>query len=93
MHKSPWIHYADPPLFPTATRWDSGMVAAAAGFCPVASSAVGPVLGSPLNPAAAPNRHNASLACPTRHPQKRRSSVSIGARHALGRLIRLSKDR
>jgi hypothetical protein len=26
------------------------MVAAAAGFCPVASSAVGPVLGSTLNP-------------------------------------------
>jgi hypothetical protein len=48
MHKSPWIHLCRRPLVPTAARWDSGMVAAAPRFCPVASSAVGPVLGSTL---------------------------------------------
>jgi hypothetical protein len=69
------------------------MVAAAASFAQSHRALSTPFLVRRLIPAAAPNRHNASSACATRHPQKRRSSGSIGARHALGRLIRLSKDR
>src|SRR5438132_427745 len=70
MHKSPWIHYADLRCSLQQHDGTRGMVTAAASFCPVASSSVGPVLGSTLNPRCGSEPAQGLLGLPYSSPAK-----------------------